>query len=213
MKITQESWDVLVNPKTLTPTPQELFDFYIETLQKNGIIKNPDEFLPLSKCLPKHGQPFILIPQTNLTLDELMIRVVVGGLRGGNLLNDEGIKNVSKTPTNHYFAIGVEDGRKMLDISPEEAIRAFSKDKRSGLTAKEGVFLTIYFPEILKHHFIDLPGSRCRSDSVPSLYLYGDEPKLNWNDYSGTSISLWGSASCSNRIGRQNLYLIGQIDS
>ncbi|KKR09798.1 MAG: hypothetical protein UT37_C0010G0003 [Parcubacteria group bacterium GW2011_GWA2_39_18] len=202
MIVGNKVYEAIISIPVIIPTPQQLFDLQIERLRSTGIITNPDEFLNLRRSLPESGL-FLLFPQTNLSLSELMVRVVVDGRRGQNRLDGQGqhVKNIVKTPKRHYIVTDIEDGREMLNISPANAIQAFSQKKRYALTAKEGVFLAICFPEILKHHFIDLCGSRCWSDGVIFLWLGSDRPELGWSSL-GSASSSWGAASCGSRVRR-----------
>lgn len=202
MIINQKVYETMADPRIDIPTPQQLFDLQVNKLREIGIVFNSDEFLDLldlRKHLPDSGL-FILVPRINLTLDELMVRVELDGVGGRNWLVENYVKDVVKTPKTHYFVRDIDDGRKMLNISSREASKTFFQKKRFGWTVREGVFCAIYFPFVLKHHYINLVGSRYRSGLVPVLYLDGGWPGLDWYGLDRVA-SGWGAASCGSRIG------------
>jgi hypothetical protein len=88
----------------------------------------------------------------------------------------------------------------MLGRIPDEAVKQFKKEGRSSITAEEGVAIILQHPEILKDHYMDLPGSRDGDDEVARLWLSGGRPELSW-DWANFSLAEWGSASCGSRVG------------
>lgn len=201
MKVTYRNYEALMEPWVAIPTPEELFGFQVRNLVEKGVIKSREEVKGLRKRLPEKGM-LLVVPETKLLLDELMERVVVGGEKGRTSPSFEYLKDKVKTPKKPYLCLDVEDGRKMLGKSPKQCLQEFKEQKRSELTALEGIILLISFPEILKHHYIDLPGSRIDgSDEVPYVFLgNGDQPELYWNDLANSD-DRWGSASCGSRVG------------
>ena len=99
-----------------------------------------------------------------------------------------------------YLVVDVENGKAMLGRIPDEAVKQFKKEGRSPLTAEEGVAIILQHPEILKVHYMDLPGSRPGGGRVAFLWLHEGKPRLNvhWADNSPAE---WGSASCGSRVG------------
>ena len=99
-----------------------------------------------------------------------------------------------------YLVVDVENGKAMLGRIPDEAVKQFKKEGRSPLTAEEGVAIILQHPEILKDHYMDLPGSRLGGGGVADLWLSEGEPKLGWS-WANDSSAGWGSASCGSRVG------------
>ena len=197
--VSQAQYEAIMGVVVTLPTPEELFDFQVEILRKKGVVNNPDELLPLRELIPKQGL-FIMVPQTALSLAELVERVELDGKSGKNWLEEGRVEDVVKTPKTHYLCLAVEDGRRMLNVSPGDAVKRFAKDGRSAYTAREGIFHAMYFPEVLKRHFMDLPGSRYGAGNVPGLDVYDGRPYLYyyWSFYANPG---WGSASCGSRVG------------
>ena len=92
---------------------------------------------------------------------------------------------------------GVEDGKKMLGISPDSCVEKFRRNNRRGLMTVEGLALYRENPDLLKDHYVDLSGSRCDGFKVvvPNLYLHFGVPTLS-DLWEGGGDSHWGSASC-----------------
>ncbi|MBI4991829.1 MAG: hypothetical protein HZB99_01275 [Candidatus Harrisonbacteria bacterium] len=91
---------------------------------------------------------------------------------------------------------GVENGKKMLNWSPNSAIEEFGRNNRRGLMTVKGLALYRENPDLLKDHYVDLSGSRCGrfGDSVPGLYLRDGVPSLDGR-WAGVRLPGWGSAS------------------
>jgi len=106
------------------------------------------------------------------------------------------VKDVIETPADDYEIFDIEDGTKMLGKSPDDCDKIFKEQGRRGLTIYEGLALLRDNPNILKDHFIDLPGSRYASGYVPCLGLFGSRPGLG-DSFSDSAFSRCGSASCA----------------
>ncbi|MEK7580484.1 MAG: DUF5701 family protein [Patescibacteria group bacterium] len=133
----------------------------------------------------------LVIPANIISIDKQM--ELVGGSR--NYLNLNSLKDTVLTPDRPYWIYGVENGKKMLGQSPDVCVKDFAKQSRRGLTVVEGINLVAQYPDLLKDHYIDLPGSRYGADYVPDLSLDDDEPGLYYS-FSGDANSRYGSASC-----------------
>src|SRR3989344_5023663 len=157
--VSQAQYEALAGAVVTLPSQEEIFDFEVEILCKRGVIKNPDELQGLRKFVPREGL-FTIIPKTDLTLSELMERVELEGKSGRNWLDESRVEEVVEIPQTHYLCLAVEDGRKMLNVSPDDAVKAFTKEKRSAYVVREGIFHAMYFPDVLRHHFMDLSASR-----------------------------------------------------
>ncbi len=118
-----------------------------------------------------------------------------------NWLNLDYHKDLHPKPQGRWgWICGVEDGKKMLGKSPNQAIEEFGRNNRRGLMTVEGLALLRENLDLFKDHFIDFSGSRCESPlRVPYGYLDdGGRPVLSWN-FSFVSDGRWGSASCLSR--------------
>ena len=211
--VSYKQYEAIVSGQDTTFAPEELFDFYVETLREKGIVKKPDEFTHLRKFIPMTGL-FILVPGTRLSLNELMGCVDFNG-KSGRCFFDEGetggyfsaqkkksVTDVIETFSWHYLCCDVDDGRAMMHIYPHDAAAHFSRQNRSGYVNKEGIFHVMYFPDVLTHHCMDLPGSRYYKKCIPRLSIYGKRPLLYTSLLSGSFLKrpMAGSASCARRI-------------
>jgi len=97
-----------------------------------------------------------------------------------------------KTPETSYMT-WIQDGTVNLGKSVEDVRKALAEDER-GATIHDGIALYIANPDVLKDHFIDLPGTRVGSVSAPVLYLWDGGPGLDCRV--GDADSGFGSASC-----------------
>ena len=103
-----------------------------------------------------------------------------------------------ETPKGPYFIYDVEDGKDMLGKSPEKAEKLITEQKRSCLTADEGIAVCVH-TNVLSEHYVDCTGSRySHADRVPLVCLLDGRPRLLWF-YARYSIDEWGSASCRSR--------------
>ena len=144
--------------------------------------------------------PFVIVPQSaHLTFSLRMERVALGDNTGVSYLADNRVTNLDDIPKGHYLAIDVEDGRDMLNTNPSVALVQLKRDKRYGGTGNEGISVVTYEPDILRHHYVDLPGSRCDSDGVPYLNE-GGRPGLLARWF-GDAYPFYGSLSCGGRLG------------
>lgn len=98
-----------------------------------------------------------------------------------------------KTPKIPYFT-WLQDGAKNINRSVRDVRATFAEDER-GATEFDGISLYIAHPEILKDHFIDLPGTTVGSHDAPFLFLWLDRPGLYCLDV-GFPGSEFSSASC-----------------
>jgi hypothetical protein len=192
--ITSEEYSALTQPVP-PPSPKDLFDYQVETLVKKGLASYSDAD-GLCKNLP--SGLFLFVPPTPPTLDlaHLMSLVELDGKRGVNYLNAEYLKNLIETPKCAYLLTGVEDGRARLNTKPSVSRQNIRNEKRTEYTTFRGIIHCILFPSVLKHHYMDLSGSRYRSAHVPSLCLYDGKPALNgrWDDGANPE---WGAPSAS----------------
>ena len=197
---------------------EQEFNRQIENLSKKGFPKlaGMDEkkfstiFEPLKEQLKelsgkefKEGRiPFVVVPREKLLALEKEIPLMeVDGKKGFTTLNLSELKTadgVEIPESLAYLVVDVENGKAMLGRIPDEAVKQFKKEGRSPLTAEEGVAIILQHPEILKDHYMDLPGSRHGDDKVANLWLNEGKPKLNWN-WANNSNAKWGSASCGSR--------------
>ena len=209
--VSYQQYEAIVSGQDTTFKPEELFDFYAETLREKQVVKNPDEFTHLRKFIPATGL-FTLIPGTHLLLNDLMERVELDGRTGrcfldegkpdGYFLTEKSVTDVAATFHWHYLCRDVDDGRAMMHILPRDAPAYLESKNRSGYVAKEGIFHLMYFPDVLTHHYMDVPGSRYFKKFIPRLYVYGKRPVLytRFLSFPFARIPKSGAASCAKRI-------------
>ncbi len=186
---------------------KQLFDRQVAALHTAGLATEA-ELTALYPLLEKIGKvtegngriPFVIVVQNQtLTLSERMEKVTLDGNVGASYLADNQVTNLDNIPQGHYLAIDVEDGRKMRNTKPSVCLAQFKRDGRHGGTVNEGISVVTYEPEILRHHYIDLPGSRCGGDVVPCLVV-DVRPGL-YAIWGGDALPLYGSLSCGSRLG------------
>lgn len=195
-----------ISPNTASAALKKLFDAQAaQAIELSGDEAGIKALFPLLERIGKvtEGEgriPFVIVAQTpELTLALRMAKVVLDGNSGASYLADNRVTNLDDIPQGHYLAIDVEDGRAMRNIKPSVCLTKFKKAKRFGGTVLEGISAVTYEPDILRHHFIDLPGSRCGGDGVPYLCELGVQPRLGegWFDDTGPG---YGSLSCGGRL-------------
>jgi len=194
------------------------FNRQIDNLSKKGFPKlaGMDEkkfatiFEPLREQLKelsgkefKEGRiPFVVVIREKLLATKKEIPLMeVDGKKGFTTLNLSELKTangVEIPESMAYLVVDVENGKVMLGKSADEAVKQFKKEGRSPLTAEEGVAIILQHPEILKDHYMDLPGSRHGGDGVANLWLFEGRPGLGWS-WARDSRAKWGSASCGSR--------------
>jgi hypothetical protein len=139
-----------------------------------------------------------VIPRSYMGIYALMPMVKNGDKIGYTYLDPNKLTDVVETPKSLYYALDVEDGRAMLDKSPNEAEKIINSQKRSCLIADEVTALGAH-TDVLSNHNVDATGSRCGSGFVPFFVLYDDRPKLDWSNPDDSNDE-WGSASCGSRV-------------
>lgn len=196
-------------PELVTGPLSELFDTQMETLKARGCPKSVIDVLASKKSevIAKATEietadghiPFVpVVPRTEVDLGDLMKMVRNRDREGYNYLDQSDVSNVVDVPKGPYFMFDVEDGKDMLGKSPEKAEAIIKKQKRTCLTADEGIALCVH-TNVLSEHYVDCTGSRCRhAGFVPDVCLSDGEPLLCWDD-AGNSNDRWGSASCRSR--------------
>ena len=194
-----------IAPNTASAALKKLFDAQAaQAIELSGDEAGIKALYPLLEKIEKvtkgEGRiPFVIVAQCpNLTLSVRMEKVVLDDKTGASYLADNRVTNLDDIPQGHYLAVDVEDGRIMRNTKPSVALAQFKRDKRFGGTVNEGTSMVTYEPEILRHHYVDLPGSRCGSGRVPYLSV-GDGPKLRavWRAHGNPS---YGSLSCGGRL-------------
>ncbi len=133
----------------------------------------------------------LVVPANIISIDKQM--KLVGGT---NYFSLEALRDLVNTPKTPYWIYGVENGKAMLGKSPDTCVKDFAKQGRRGLTAIEGINLVAQYPDVLKDHYIDLPGSRYGVSRVPYLGLDDGGSGLYYDGLSSSASSYCGSASC-----------------
>lgn len=198
--------------KTRETERETLWNYQLDVLCRKGcadtVSVNEDTFLsflePLKpKFISANGKlDCIVLPPNFITTTQKMRLVEVNGKRGRSYLSPALIQladGAEKRKDAPYLMFDVEDGRAMLEVSPDNCVKRFAEEGRLGCTVDEGEMVAIYWPDILKHHYIDCPGSRCDRGGVPCVFIWGDEPGLDAR-CSDDALPHSGSASCGSII-------------
>jgi hypothetical protein len=201
-------------PELVTGPLSELFDTQMETLRARGCPKSvidvltakKSEVIAKAKAMESETAdghiPFVpVVPRTEVNLDDLMEMVRNRGRKGYNYLDQSDVNNiVVDVPKGPYFMFDVEDGKDMLDKSPEQAEALIKKQGRLCLTADEGIAVCVH-SNVLSEHGVNCTGSRYEHGGKVPLVCLPDRdggPGLDWNRVA-RSLALWGSASCRSR--------------
>jgi Family of unknown function (DUF5701) len=98
-----------------------------------------------------------------------------------------------------YLVTGVDTGRGLLGVTPDDAIATIEREGRSPLTLEEGLALVAQVPNVLEADRFSLLGSRCGDRRVPAIWVSERRARLGWC-WSGAPHSWLGSASCAGRV-------------
>ena len=133
---------------------------------------------------------FIIVPSVvDGHYDQVMAQVVANGKTGvvkTEPVAPNAFKDIERVPKAElYLLIDIDTGRKFLNVSPENCLKAIRKAGRTPLTLAEGVALVVYYPQILtdktRYNCIQMPGSRIAGDQrVPTIWMSYGRPRLGW---------------------------------
>ena len=169
----------------------------------------------------------VVVPNTIVPLSYQLerIRESINDIQLEHIIKPEWFENAQgvSTPDKPYLLIDVETGHTMKNTTPKKCVEIFNDQKRFALTVDEGIALISHFPEVLKSHWVDLPGSilihkfvgenvmkRGMLSSLPPAFAKATfVPTLNYIHYNYlrlyyiyevTETPYSGSASCANRL-------------
>lgn len=186
----------------ILPTPEELFDFQVWTIKDKGLDLPDEDVDRLHTLIPSEPQLFVVIPRRPDTLDlkGLMTLMEVDYKQGKNYLDLQHLTNAVETPATAHLLLNVEDGRGRLNTKPSVSSDNIHREGRLVYPTWYGLVHGIVFPYVLRDHYLDLCGSRCRSGNVPRLDLDVGIPKLysRWCDDADPG---WGAPSAGSAVG------------
>ncbi len=102
-----------------------------------------------------------------------------------------------RTPDKPYVT-WLQDGKRNLNKAVKAVRNELDKDERGG-TEFDGIALYIAHPQVLKDHFLDLPGTQVGSGFAPSLHLWFGGPGLYYFRVDPAHPE-FGSVSCGREI-------------
>ena len=111
-----------------------------------------------------------------------------------NYLNLDKVRVIVQTPNAPLYWLWMQAGECYQSQSVDAATALFAPYER-GATAKEGLFLHLYNPEILNNCYMDFAGSRGGDGRAPCLNRWHGRPRLG-ADYPGNVFSCYGAVSC-----------------
>lgn len=194
--VSSEEYEALV--ALVCPRSQaELFDYESEKLVSVKLARHKHAD-PFRKKIPERGLFLLVPPEPNpkeLDLDHLMSLIVLDEVRGVNYLDPASLRNLVEVPAGAILLTDIEDGRARLNIEPSVSREKIKSEGRHAYTTWRGIIHGVLFPEVLKHHNMDLVASQFGSDHTPYLYRNDARPKLhnpNWNDHADPR---WGAPS------------------
>ena len=105
----------------------------------------------------------VVVPHNIVALSYQLekVRDSLGETPSHHIVKPEWFKNAEgvSTPKTPYLLFDAETGYNLRNTPPKRCVEAFNEEGRSALTMDEGIALITHFPEVLKSHWIDLPGS------------------------------------------------------
>lgn len=164
-----------------------------------------DEFLNRFAPLRKIFQPgdLIVVGKQLVSLPMQMAMTELNGKTGYTYLDLNSLANIEETgiATLPYLIRDPENGSALKNCSLDYCLEQFAKQKRSGLTAEEGIALITHEPEMMENCKINLLGSRCGSSYVVCLQIIDSRPALGYNWLDGIDLEPgWANPSCGSRI-------------
>lgn len=176
------------------------FEYQLSALVKYRLATRKDGDLFREK-LPTDGKPFLFIPPVPKVFDlgEFMERVVLDGKVGVNYLNAADLIDIGEVPSGAQLLLDVEDGRARRGVRPSVSAANITREQRVAYTTFRGIIHAILFPFVLRHHNLDLVGSRYLSGGVPVLYLHDGKPTLG-NGWDDDALPCWGAPSCGSVV-------------
>lgn len=96
------------------------------------------------------------------------------------------------------YVAWLQDGEKNLNKAVQAVRKKLVEDERGG-TEFDGVALYTAHPQVLEHHFLDLPGTMAGSFSTPFLHLWHSLPRLSCS-CPDQALPLFGSVTCGREI-------------
>jgi hypothetical protein len=210
--------------------------FHIPTgLSENDFVNR--HIMPLKELLVKHDRDtkmeeshipiLVVIPNTIVPLSYQLerIRESINDIQLEHIIKPEWFENAKgvSTPDKPYLLLDVETGYAMKNTTPKKCVKTLNDEGRFPLTVDEGIALISHFPEVLKSHWVDLPGSvlihkfvgeevmkRGMLSSLPPAFAKATfVPTLNYKYYNYlrlyyiyevTETPYSGSASCAKRL-------------
>jgi hypothetical protein len=194
----------LLQAPAVLPTPKELFDFQVWMFKDKGLDLPPADVDQLYRLI-SDGEPqmFLVLPRWPDVLDlkGLMSLVEVNGVRGQNYLDAQYLTDVNPVPTRAHLLLNIEDGRGRRNTKPSVSLKNIKREERLPYPTWYGLVHCIVFPYVLQHHYLDLVGSRYKSESVPGLYLdVGGVPGL-YSRWDVDANPEWGAPSAGRVAG------------
>ncbi len=154
--------------------------------------------------------PFVIVVKSNLVATEIAMSLVERTGRHGLTklyprapADFKSIDSVSIPESMAYLLVDIDRGKETINITPGEALKIITREKRFPLTIDEGVAIVTHYPEFLiKNNCFSLLASRYSGDKrVPAIWINKErKPHLGWC-WDGNPHTWLGSASCSRRLG------------
>ncbi len=142
-------------------------------LWPKSVVQPPECAGRFDQVLPVEG----IVPEQLIVLAKIVEYVRVGAC--ANLAPAP--RNKDRKLLMRYVAF-FQDGTRDLDRSVENVRKTYAVDE-VGLSASEGLHLPIQYEEVLRHHAVDLPGSRVGEFHAPFVRWFNDDrPCLGADD-------------------------------
>ncbi len=182
-------------------TPEELFILQVDILRCKGLDLPNTDIERLYSCIPRQRQLFLIVPPLpdTLYLTRLMSLIEISGKKGVSWLYGSELSDVVNAPKAAHLLLDVEDGRKRLHTESSVSFQNIVQEGRVAYTTWRGIVHAMVFPYVLKHHYLELVGSRHRNREEIGLYLHNGVPILGRR--STKARHTWGAPSAGGVAG------------
>jgi len=170
-------------------------------------LRDDVERLAASGASPNGVIPFVVAVKSELVPAARSLQLIEReGKAAFAVMNEEDIGSfgpideIDLPECGAYLVTALDTGSDMLNVKPDDALKAIGKRRRSPLTIDEGIALATHHPHLVaKGAGFSLLGSRCGDKRVTALWISQGKPKLGWC-WAGNPHTWLGSASCGARV-------------
>jgi hypothetical protein len=183
--LTADQYRALQRDPVVTPSPDDLFDYIVETLVAKDLAHYADAD-PFRAAVPKGI--FLLIPPK----PDRDLAALIGGR---SFVRSRDLQDVAAPPPAPYLMVDVDDGRRSAGGPPVPDLG------RSPFLLWEGIVYAAVFPMVFESHDLVLLGTEHSSGAVPTLCRNAGRPELRALFYTAGGYPRCGLPTCALRVG------------